>query len=500
MQRLISLYTATYGCTPDTVDRLTQAGSNRSYFRVSCAGKDSVIGCVGTSVEENTTFIYMARHFASLSLPVPRIISVNDDMTAYLQDDLGDHSLFDLISSGRNAGGDYNEEEVSLLKKTIRMLPRMQFVGAQRFDFTRCFQCQEMDSTTVMFDLNYFKYCFLKLKDIAFDEYMLESDFRKLTEKLLTPHPSLINVTTLLYRDFQARNVMICYGEPYVIDFQGGRRGPIFYDVASFLWQASSRFSETLRMQLIDDYLDALRDYVDMPREEFISILKTFVLFRTLQVLGAYGYRGLWEKKKHFIASIQPAIDNLVQLVNEGVCNDYPELRNVALRLSADASINDTAVTQNQAQSFLQNDATYLAVNPAKPLVVRVFSFSFKKGIPADESGNGGGYVFDCRASHNPGRYEPYKQLTGLDRSVIEFLESDGEILRQLDSMLRLVDFHVARYKERGFTDLMISCGCTGGRHRSVYCAEHIAEHIYEKFGIEVRLCHREQNIQRVLI
>ncbi len=496
MQKLIDLYKSTCGNAPHKVEELTKAGSNRTYVRLTNERGESVIGCIGTSVEENRTFIYMARHFRTQSLPVPQIISVSDDETTYIQEDLGNQSLFDLIFKGRNAGGKYNAEEVELLKQTIRQLPHFQFRGAEGFDFSRTYQSAVFDADSIMFDLNYFKYCFLKLADIPFDERALEQDFVELTSSLLTPHSSLLTPhSSLLYRDFQARNVMIRDGKPYMIDFQGARRGPIFYDVASFLWQASSLFNDELRMELIDEYLSELRTYTDISREDFLSVLKVFVLFRTLQVLGAYGYRGLWEKKKHFIDSIPLAIANLSQLVNGGVLNDYPELRAIAERLTE----NSTSTPHCNHSSLISNDTSYLASNPSQPLVVRVYSFSYKKGVPQDASGNGGGYVFDCRATHNPGRYEPYKQLTGLDRPVIDFLEEDGEILHQLNAMYSLVDFHVARYKERGFTNLMISCGCTGGQHRSVYCAQHIAEHINSKFGVEVRICHREQNISSVL-
>ncbi len=497
MQLLKLLYKSTFGSEPTFINQLTKAGSNRTYCRMG-SEVDTVIGCIGTSAEENATFIYMARHFESHGLPVPHIISVSDDGMAYLQEDLGDTSLFDLIAEGRKAGH-YGEAEVELLKRTLRQLPHLQFRGAEGFDFTRCYQCTEMDATCVMFDLNYFKYCFLKLADVQFGEYELEKDFRRLTESITSQSSD-----TFLYRDFQARNVMIRNGEPYMIDFQGGRRGPIYYDVASFLWQASSRFSDELRMCLIDEYLSELRTYCELPHDEFLRNLKVFVFFRTLQVLGAYGFRGLWEKKRHFIDSIPHAIANLTQLVEEGVADNYPELRRIALRLAASkyAQTTDKELTtqcdKELAKSLLQNDTTYVAAKK-KPLVVRVFSFSYKKGIPADESGNGGGYVFDCRATHNPGRYEPYKKLTGLDKPVIDFLETDGEILRQLDSMYRLVDFHVARYVERGFTNLMISCGCTGGQHRSVYSAQHIGEYIAEKYGVEVHINHREQGITQVI-
>lgn len=473
-KQIENLYIKTYGTAPTEIERLSAAGSNRTYFRMKRDG-ESIVGCVGTSAVENRTFVYMARHFEKLELPVPRVIAISDDQMCYLQEDLGAESLYELIAEGRKAGGKYSDAEVGLLKKTIALLPDIQFRGAQGFDFTKCYQCREMDEDSVRFDLNYFKYCYLKLVGVDFDEYALEADFKLLTSRL-----TAFNTNTFLYRDFQARNVMIRDGKPFFIDFQGGRKGAIFYDVASFLWQASSRFSSALRNELIDEYLFALQKYMPISRDEFVSNLKLFVLFRTLQVLGAYGYRGLWEKKQYFIDSIPAALTNLSELLNEGVCSDYPELQRVADVLCKVSSSDEREGIDS-------------------PLVVRVFSFSYKMGIPLDESGNGGGYVFDCRAPNNPGRYEPYKQLTGLDKPVIDFIEKDGELLRQLESMYRLVDFHVKRYIDRGFTSLMISCGCTGGQHRSVYSAQHIAEYIHSKYGVEVRLCHREQNISQVL-
>ena len=357
-----------------------------------------------------------------------------------------------------------------------------------------------------MFDLNYFKYCFLKLKGVEFNEFKLQQDFERLADDLLDEQEP-----TFLYRDFQSRNVMLKDGKPYFIDFQGGRRGPIYYDVASFLWQSSAKFSDEVRDLLIDEYLDALTSHLSEANYQLSTInyqfkksLHLFVLFRILQVLGAYGYRGLWEKKAYFANSIPLAINNLAKELSLGTCEPYPYLKEVAqsliaLNIEEEEGRVEEAEKQAHVAAYLQNDSTYLSNENKSPLIVNVFSFSFKKGIPADESGNGGGYVFDCRSTHNPGRYEEYKPLTGLDQPVIDFLEADGEILTFLESIYKLVDFHVARFQERGFTHLQISFGCTGGRHRSVYSAQHVAEHIHKKFGVEVHLCHREQNITQVL-
>ena len=484
MEKLRDLYVRWRGEQPADVVRLDGAGSNRAYYRLLGADGSSVIGCVGTSREENHAFVYLAGHFTALQLPVPEILAVDDDEMRYLQNDLGATSLFDALKGGREAGGQYGPREVQLLEDTLRRLPQIQFCGARGLDWNQCYPQPAFDADNVFFDLNYFKYCFLKPSGLDFHEMRLEEDFRRLAADLIAA-PS----EAFMYRDFQARNVMLSDdGSPAFIDFQGGRRGPFYYDLASFLWQASARYSPELRSHLIDVYCQAMGQYAEVPpKEVFQKQLSLFVLFRTLQVLGAYGYRGFFERKRHFILSIPPAIDNLRALLSEQF--PYPYLIEVLYGLTN-----------------LPRFAAKIEAQPSKsrydgqgPLVVRVYSFSYKKGIPADPSGNGGGYVFDCRSTHNPGRYEQYKQLTGLDEPVIRFLEDDGEILTFLDSVYRLADAHVARYLQRGFTSLMFCFGCTGGQHRSVYSAQHLAEHIHNRFGVKVVVEHREQHITQVL-
>ncbi len=511
MQQLLDLYRGWRGALPVSTEKLPGAGSNRAYYRLTDADGCSVVGCIGTSRDENHAFVYLARHFTKCKLPVPEILAVSDDELRYLQTDLGTVSLFDAIRGGREAGGRYTLEEQELLRRTIRALPDIQFRGARGLDFSHCYPQPSFDVDSVLFDLNYFKYCFLKATELDFHELKLETDFRLLA-KDLTAEPA----ESFLYRDFQARNVMLSAtggvressmwavdgATPYFIDFQGGRRGPFYYDLASFLWQASAHYSERLRRDLIDEYYAAAQQFAEMPkRDHFDRRLRLFVFFRTLQVLGAYGFRGYFEQKKHFIASIPPAIQNLREmlspdpsLLQTGTGADptsspfpYPYLTDMLRRLT---ELPQFARTEKAAQK---------RADCCGPLVVRVFSFSYRKGIPADESGNGGGYVFDCRSTNNPGRYEPYKQLTGLDEPVIRFLEDDGEILTFLDSVYRLADAHVERYIQRGFTSLMFAFGCTGGQHRSVYSAQHLAEHINRKYGIEVHVCHREQGIMTTL-
>lgn len=477
MQRLSDLYKRWSGAEPQKIERLAGAGSNRQYYRITSIDGSTVIGVIGTSQDENHAFITLSKHFKSKELPVPEVYAVSDDEMCYIQSDLGTMALFDALKKGRDAGGQYDESEKKLLVKIMRLLPRIQVLGAQELDFSVCYPQPEFDETNVMFDLNYFKYCFLKPSGVDFHEVRLEEDFRKLASHLISDEG-----TYFMYRDFQARNIMLDGdANPYLIDYQGGRKGPYYYDVASFLWQASARYPDDLREELIKEYHSALGQYTKVPSlDDFTKRLNLFVFFRILQVLGAYGYRGYFERKKHFIDSIPPALNNLRAILQ----NDfpYPHLIGTLRKLVSDA-------TQNDKQASPQR----------KDLIVRVFSFSYKKGIPEDTSGNGGGYVFDCRSTHNPGRYEPYKKLTGLDEPVIRFLEDDGEILTFLESVYKLADAHVERYIQRGFTDLMFSFGCTGGQHRSVYSAQHLAEYLNRKYGIEVRLCHREQGIEETL-
>ena len=490
MQKLKELYTAWHGTEPAKMERLPGAGSNREYYRITDEDGKTYIGCVGTSRDENHAFLSLAKHFTKRKLPVPRVLAESEDELRYIQNDLGSLSLYDAIKGGRDAGGRYNVKEKELLRRTIRELPNMQIRGARGLDFSVCYPQPAFDQEGILFDLNYFKYCFLKETLPDFHELKLEANFRLLAKDLeaSTSAP----VESFLYRDFQARNVMLdAKGKPYFIDFQGGRRGPYYYDVASFLWQAAARYSDSLRKELIKEYYESLKHYTEVPSfRAFNERLQLFVLFRTMQVLGAYGFRGYFERKAHFIESIPFAIQNLRNLLAK---NDYPYPYLVTIL----KQLTELPQFAPKQKPQVEGKASVSKYDSKGPLVVRVYSFSYKKGIPEDTSGNGGGYVFDCRSTHNPGRYEQYKQLTGLDEPVIRFLEDDGEILTFLESVYKLADAHVERYIKRGFTSLMFSFGCTGGQHRSVYSAQHLAEHIHEKYGIEVHVEHREQGVKK---
>ena len=468
-EQIKNLYRTYTGHEAEEVTELPSSGSNRRYFRLH--GPQTLIGVSGTSIEENRAFIYMADHFRQKGLPVPEVYAQSNDQSFYLQEDLGDTLLFDAIEKGRKSSV-FDESEKTLLRQTITKLPEIQFMGSDGFDFSYCYPQEEFNQRSILWDLNYFKYCFLKATGMEFQENRLEDDFLKMSDVLLRNQSA-----TFMYRDFQSRNVMIRDGRPWFIDFQGGRKGPVYYDVASFLWQAKAKYPEDLRQELLLDYIEALRKYMPVDEKYFLRQLRHFVLFRTLQVLGAYGFRGYFEKKPHFIQSVPFAIENLRQLLKQ----DYPEYPYLCGLLRELTELK-------QFSDDLQR----------RTLEVKIVSFAYKKGIPNDPTGNGGGFVFDCRAINNPGKYERYNHFTGLDEPVIRFLEEDGEITVFLEHVYDLVDASVKRYLDRGFTNLMVCFGCTGGQHRSVYSAQHLAEHLHQKFGVKVSLTHREQNIEQL--
>ena len=467
--QLSRLYARTAGSAPSAVELLPGAGSNRRYYRIH--GQTTMIGVAGTDAAENKAFVELSHHFHSIGIPVPEVYDIDEDSMTYLQEDLGTTSLFDFISSGRE-NGEWTDEQHHALRRTIAALPKLQWEGARGLDFSSvCFPVASMDRQSLMWDLNYFKYCFLKPMEVDHSEVLLERDFTTLCDKILR-----FDTPTFMYRDFQSRNVMLdSNGSPRFIDFQGGRRGPYHYDVVSFLWQAKAHYPQALRDELIDEYIRASEPYINIDPIGFRRELCLFVLLRTLQVLGAYGLRGLVQRKPHFINSIPAAIDNLRTLLAD-MPDGMPHLHEVLQRI----------VSMPRWNSIPEN----------RQLTVSVNSFGFRKsGIPDDDTPNGGGFVFDCRALSNPGRYVEYRSLTGRDQAVIDYLENDSGITEFLSHAYALVDVAVERYMARGFTHLMVSFGCTGGQHRSVYSAEHMARHIHEKYGVHVILRHIEQGI-----
>ncbi len=526
MTELTQLYKDRFQQEPARVQMLGGAASNRRYFRMwhgPTPESGSVIGVIGENAKENHAFLALGRHMCDAGLRVPRILASSSDEMRYLQQDLGNVSLHDIVEEARRSGSDSHRLKVNmLLHQVMRDLPDLQFLTARDFDFGHdAFRESRFCETTIRWDLNYFKYCFLKPSGFPMDELKLEADFDRLTAALLDC-TSPGEPWGFLYRDFQSRNVMICDDKPWYIDFQGGYRGPIYYDVASFLWQTRASYAPELRNELLDEYSDSIQRYFTMPRRTLRHRLRIFVFFRLLQTLGTYGYRGLFEHKAMFQTPISQALRALVSLTRP---DSEPAFTGCSLQGIAgdDAPMIDRFELEADCPylcSILSEVARMDRFQPAAvsgPLTVHVTSFSYKKGIPEDLSGNGGGFVFDCRAPLNPGRYAYYRAFTGLDDVVIDFLEGrrdeKGELIpaeqRQegrtsmqtfVENVCRLVDPAVETYLKRGFTSLVVNCGCTGGQHRSVYCAQHVAEHIHRRFPeARVVLTHREQDIRTTL-
>lgn len=465
MDALIDLYRKYSGQNATSFIPINNSASNRKYYRLFNDKGESVIGVIGTLEAENRAFIGLAKQFRAKKLNVPEIYAVSDDFLCYLQEDLGDISLFSILG----------DVDPSLLRTTISALPEIQIKGSSDLDYSICFPKSEFDRRTILWDLNYFKYDFLKPSGLEFDEDKMEDDFETFVSILENPEFP----TGFMYRDFQSRNVMVKDNQPWFIDFQGGRKGPVYYDLASFVYQAKAGFDSKTRDMLINCYYEALQKFIPVSKEDFDRAFPYFVLFRCLQTLGAYGFRGLVERKANFIASVPAGIRNLHDIMGT---YDYPQLPYLCSCLKR--------LTSNYEMPIIGEKGS---------LTVRIYSFSYKKGIPNDYSGNGGGFVFDCRAIHNPGKYPQYRNSTGMDADVKAFLENDGEIIEFMTSVYALADKAVKRYIDRGFSDLMFCFGCTGGQHRSVYGAEALAKHLRESFP-QIRIClfHREQNIDKI--
>ncbi len=452
-----------------TINKLPQSGSSREYFRIKSNDK-CAIGVFNNDYKENVAFIEFSKHFKKQGLKVPEIYNENLKYNIYLQEDLGYETLFSILEKNRNKE-DYTE---ILSKQTIRVvkeLPKFQFKAHQGLDYSNAYPREAFDKQSMQWDLSYFKYYFLKLAGISFDEQKLENDFQTFMEYL-----NNVDSDFFLFRDFQTRNIMIKDDQPWFIDYQGGRKGALQYDLASFLYDSKANIPQYLREELLDIYIESAKDYFEIDAEKFKKQFYPFVLIRIMQAMGAYGFRGFYEKKTHFLKSIPFAINNLTWILDN---------------IEFDVKIPHLL----EALRNITKSEKLINIAKTSVLSVGINSFSYKKGIPQDTSGNGGGFVFDCRWIHNPGRYEPYKKLNGRDQPVIDFLDKEIDMEIHLNSVYTLVDRAVERFIDRDFTHLMVNFGCTGGQHRSVYSAEHLAKHLKEKFNIKVRVNHIEQNI-----
>jgi aminoglycoside/choline kinase family phosphotransferase len=440
-------------------------GSGRNILRLS-SGKVTAIGILYGVREENLAFLSFSRHFRRHGLPVPEIYAEDLSEGAYLEEDLGDTTLFEFLSKNRS-GDAIAPEVIEAYRKVVGVLPRFQVEAGRNLDYSVCYPRGSFDRQSINWDLNYFKYYFLRLAAIPFSEQALEDDFGRLTDFLLTA-PS----DYFLYRDFQSRNIMLRDGNPYFVDYQGGRKGALQYDIASLLFDAKADLPPAVRQQLLDGYLDALESFIDLDREAFLSHYYAYVYVRILQALGAYGFRGFYERRIHFLQSVPYALKNLRWL-----------LHNVKLSI-------ELPTLMDAFRSMLASEKLLRIASEAQNLVVRVYSFSFHRGLPKDESGNGGGFVFDGRSLPNPGREERFKALTGRDAPVVEYLNQEDSVHQFLASVWSLVDATVNNYQQRGFKNLMVSFGCTGGQHRSVYLAEQLAKRLRSRNGVDVEVRH----------
>ncbi len=467
-QDIITLFRNYFAEEVISEEMLPPSGSYREYLRLK-SSHYSAIGTWNEDQNENRAFIEFSKHFRRKGLNVPQIYDHNLERGIYLQEDLGDLSLFQFAQEVRGSEG-FSERIINVYRKVIRELPKIQIIAGEDFNYGYCYPRKSFDRQSMMWDLNYFKYYFLKLAKISFNEQLLEDDFTAFTDYLLKAECYFF-----MFRDFQSRNIMIRDGEPWFIDYQGGREGPLQYDLASLLYDAKADIPQYVREELIELYLEELSGIHPVNRNEFMQFFYGFVIIRIMQAMGAYGFRGFYEKKEHFLKSIPFALENMNKVLSKiDLPVALPELMTVL------GSLKNSEVLKKIITKEIK-------------LTIRVTSFSYKKGIPGDPSGNGGGFVFDCRSLSNPGKYQEYMSLTGRDEQVIKFFEREKEVEKFLETIFALVDRTVEKYLEWKFTHLSVCFGCTGGIHRSVYSAERMASHLSEKYPVRVVLHHREQ-------
>lgn len=440
------------------VEKIPQSGSARSYHRFLFDQKPSIIGVINADVKENEAFFSFTETFLNLNIPVPQILSIDPSRKYYLLQDLGNETLFSFLNLNRK-GSELSHQTLTYYKKVLQQLPHLQLAGKRGIDFRVCYPRDAFDQQSMLWDLNYFKYYFLKLAHIPFDEQLLENDFHTFIHYL-----SQADSTYFMFRDFQSRNIMLYNDEPYFIDYQGGRKGALQYDLASLLYDGKANLPQEVRGYLYDYYLDQLSLLIDIDRDQFAQYYKGFVLIRIMQAMGAYGYRGYYEKKTLFLQSIPYAVKNLELLIqNFDLPIEIPSLLGVL-------------------NTITKSNFEMIQTLPEDQLTISIRSFSYKKGIPEDPSGNGGGFVFDCRALPNPGRYPENKMLTGKDPQVIGYLSHSKEVESFKEAVFQIVKGSVENYLERKFNHLMVNFGCTGGQHRSVFMAESLAHQIQRQY------------------
>jgi len=466
--QLTQLFESHFDETVKNVAPLPAHGSNRRLYRITSEQRN-VIGAENPDRLENLAFLEFSRYFHKCRLPVPEIFAEDLDANIYLEEDLGDDTLFDLLTKLRADQNDFPSAIERLYEKVVRILPEFQIRAAKNFNYDLCYPRHSFDRQSILWDLNYFKYYFLKLAQIPFNEQKLEDDFEKFTSFLMEAGQNFF-----LYRDFQSRNIMIRDDQPFFIDYQGGRRGALQYDIASLLYDAKANLPFDARDRLLQIYLDAVSQFTKIDRVEFLRYYYGYVLVRLMQAMGAYGFRGFYERKTHFLQSVPFALRNLEHI-----------LKNVELPL-------ELPTLMEAWQSMVRSTRLRELGNVHLPLTVRIESFSYKGGLPQDETGHGGGFIFDCRALPNPGRLEKFAKQTGFDAEVIAFLENAPEVHSYLTRVRDLISQVIENYQQRNFSHLSVAFGCTGGQHRSVYCANSLARFLTEKYGVKAEVAHRE--------
>lgn len=467
--QITHLFKTWKGEEPKELKELPLSGSNRKYFRVLLAEK-TFIATYNVDKDENAAFFYLANQLNSAGVNVPEVYYKNEELGIYFQEDLGNDNLFDVITAAQHKS---EEEVLAAYRIVVDEMPKLQYEAAQGMDFSICYPREAFDRQSIQWDLNYFKYCFLKLVDLPFSEQKLEDEYQKLIDFLLEAPSDFF-----LFRDFQSRNIMLKNEQVYFIDFQGGRRGALQYDLASLLYESKTNLNDNLRNKILDYYVEVFSKHEFFDKAIFLKYYPAFSFIRVLQAFGAYGYRGLFEKKAFFVNSILKGLKNLESITKDKLLqHEFPYLCSLV-------------------NTMQQLESRFTVPESEGKLTVHITSFSYKKGYPEDWSGNGGGFVFDCRALPNPGRYEEYRASTGRDENVIAFLEKELEVKEFVDNAFDTVDKSVQKYIERGFTNLSVSFGCTGGQHRSVYSAEQLFSHLKMNFDVNIRLTHREQNME----
>lgn len=460
---LRELFFKTFGCNPTKIEPMQAHGSKRQYFRIY-SKNNTYIGAYNENRKENEAFVDYASQMRQRGIKVPEVYAYDMDKNIYIQEDLGGTTLFDYFSSHSL------KESLTWYKKILASLVDMQLMS--NFDYSKSYPRESFDRQSIMWDFNYFKYCFLKVVDIEFDEQGLEEDFNILADYLLSMPQEYF-----LFRDFQSRNIMLKENEAYFIDFQGARKGALQYDVVSLLFDGKINMDWQTKMDLLNYYIENLSKKIEVREKQFKDLFFAYAYARIMQAMGAYGYRGLVQNKISFTKSIQTATKNL-QLLQEKISLplDLKELNKVF-----------TQIINSEKLRNISNEKHFLTLT--------IKSFSYKKGYPMDVSGNGGGFVFDCRALPNPGRLSQFKELNGKDKEVIEYLESKEEVRVFMTNVSRLVKQSVDNYLQRGFSNLMVCFGCTGGQHRSVFCAERLAKEFLQNTDLKIIIQHIEQNI-----